>query len=251
MKNPISRILLLGSLLYFLMGLAICYATAGMPKQFLGFLFMPLFSGTVALMLEKTKVDEQISGWFFVFCLQATIVFHYFLFPDGLRNAHIITSILMLIAAVDSGMILSKKQNMVNLISTSIFTISLGLLYEHVQSLMVTAPVILLLIWKFLLGDQLAKIIAHRVEARQLDAFKATVVSLNHEFNNVVAICEATLSKGKIEGNFSAEDSDVLQRNLRRLVDLVKRLRKVERYEELDYFEGRKMVHIPELSEKE
>jgi hypothetical protein len=104
--------------------------------------------------------------------MQATIVVHYYLFPDGHRYAHIITSILMLIAAVDSGMILSKKQNVVNLISTSIFMVSLGFIREHIQSLIVTASVILLLIWKYLLGDQMAKMIARRLGLGSLKLFE-------------------------------------------------------------------------------
>ncbi len=250
MKNPISRLLILGSALYFLMGVAILASTGGQPMEFLGFLLLPIFSSSVGFSLEKLKISAAKSNWAFVFCLQLTVVFHYFLFPHQYKYEHIFSSILMLIASVDCALVLPQRQNRINLISTSIFTAGFGFYYHHAQSLWVTAPVILLLLWKYLLAEQLGKIIAQRVQERQLQAFQATVVSLNHEFNNVVGICEATISKGPWQ-NFTEEDSQILKRNLRRLVDLIKRLRSVERYEELEYIEGRKMLRIPELSEKE
>jgi hypothetical protein len=250
MKNPISRLLIFGSGLYFLMGVALLYSTGGEPLDFLGFLMLPIFSSSVGLGIEKLKVSSAAANWAFVLCLQLTVVFHYFLFPHQYQYEHIFSSILMLIAAVDCVLILPKEQNRINLLSTSVFTIGFGLYFHHAQSLWVTAPVILLLLWKYLLREQLEKIIASQQQERQFQAFQATVVSLNHEFNNVVGICEAAISKGAWQ-KFTEEDAQLLKRNLRRLVDLIKRLRNVERYEELEYFEGRKMLHIPELSEKE
>jgi hypothetical protein len=44
------------------MGLAIWYATSGIPKHFIGFIIMPIFSGSVAFVLEKKNVGEEVSG---------------------------------------------------------------------------------------------------------------------------------------------------------------------------------------------
>lgn len=250
MKNPISRLLLLGSLLYFLMGVALLFSTGGSLVEFVAFFLLPIFSSSVGLVLEKKEVSEELSHWAFVFCMQLTIVVHYFLFPDQYKYEHLISSILMLVASVDCALVLSKNANRLNLASTSLATIGLGFYYHHIQSLFVTGPVILLLVWKYLLGEQLGRIVSRREQERQLQAFRATVVSLNHEFNNVIGICEAAIGKGALS-SLTEEDTQLLKRNMRRLVDLIKRLRKVERYEELEYFEGRKMVHIPELEEKE
>lgn len=250
MKNPISKLLILGSALYFLMGVVLLFSTGGKPVEFVGFFLLPIFSSSVGLVLEKRKVSEEVSQWAFVFCMQLTIIIHYFLFPQQYKYEHLISSILMLIASVDCALVLSKNANRLNLASTSLATIGLGFYYHHIQSLFVTGPVILLLIWKYILGEQLGRIISIREQERQFQAFRATVVSLNHEFNNVIGICEAAIGKGALSA-LTEEETQLLKRNMRRLVDLIKRLRKVERYEELEYFEGRKMVHIPELKEKE
>jgi DNA-binding response OmpR family regulator len=109
-------------------------------------------------------------------------------------------------------------------------------------------------------GVILAKIIAmlrlkamrdEIIQLRQVSAVQGIIVTLSHEFNNVVFICNIQLSRiekllSKIPKDFSDELKHInkLTTGLTRLTDLINKVKTINEYKEANYTDSVSMVDI-------
>jgi DNA-binding response OmpR family regulator len=109
-------------------------------------------------------------------------------------------------------------------------------------------------------GVILAKIIAmlrlkamrdEIIQLRQLSAVQGIIVTLSHEFNNVVFICNIQLTRvekllNKIPKDFSDELKHInkLTTGLTRLTDLISKVKTIKEYKEDTYADNTSMVNI-------
>ena len=187
-------------------------------------------------------------SWTFLVSNQLSLAYVYFCFPQGDERLQILASALMLVAVVDAAVLMTPAVQVASHWITAISTAMALYLQPQFFVLLVLGPVLLLLIWKVFLNWQLRLMLEKQIKARQFEAFRATVVTLNHEFNNVAAICDVVIAKIRTElagePQAKAEDLTMLERNLKRLVVLIKQLRGLKSYSEVVYQGDVKMVDL-------
>jgi phosphoglycerate-specific signal transduction histidine kinase len=89
------------------------------------------------------------------------------------------------------------------------------------------------------------------IQLRQLSAVQGIIVTLSHEFNNVVFICNIQLTRvekllNKIPKDFSDELKHInkLTTGLTRLTDLISKVKTIKEYKEDTYADNTSMVNI-------
>lgn len=80
-----------------------------------------------------------------------------------------------------------------------------------------------------------------KAETGKLETFKATVASLNHEFNNIIQMVDSYLELAERKEN-TTELRTKLETVMYRLVDKIKAFKKVDKIEFEDYTEETKML---------
>jgi DNA-binding response OmpR family regulator len=83
------------------------------------------------------------------------------------------------------------------------------------------------------------------IKFKQLAAMDSMVVTLNHEFNNVVAILNGKLSLfRKTLDESKKENVEPLRKSLARLVSLIKKVKSIKEYREVEYSGDTKMIDL-------
>lgn len=251
-RQQLELVLLYGALLYNGLGVA-AYLVGEVrdPSAYLGFPLELILNFSLAFALARSRWEGQVPSLFVATGVVYCVAHTFFFFPATTGGVfHGIVCFGLLMAAVDVSILLTTRVGLVLQLSAIALTVPLIRNVEGFGSLVVAAPLLLLLAWKFGLYCHVRVNQAEREQQRQQEAFRATVVTLNHEFNNLSAICQPLLQRIRGgPGAFESDELDMLDRNLRRLVKAVKSLRSVKRYEEVAYVGETKMVRIEEEKE--
>ncbi|MCO5142229.1 MAG: hypothetical protein M9962_03965 [Oligoflexia bacterium] len=246
--NKQAIIMLIGATAYGLLGLIVIKELNLPLSRGVGYFSLMMLSICVVLSMSTLRLKQSyFSLWLFIIC-QLTLGNTFFYFPLFGGEGHIICCIVMLIAVVDCGVLMPTRLMTMNHIFSAMQTSILIFWIPDFQNMLIIGPVGLLLIWKFVVNLGWQKMSYENVKNRQLEAFRATVVTLSHEFNNVVAICDillkSILEKKESSVVLSGEKLNTLERNLKRIVGLIKKLRQAKKYEEVQYLGRIAMLHM-------
>ena len=83
------------------------------------------------------------------------------------------------------------------------------------------------------------------ISLRQVSAMKSVVVTLNHEFNNIVSILLGRTGEFKKVLNESQQEHvQVFESSLLRLIKLIKKVREIEKFSQSDYAQNVSMIEL-------
>lgn len=98
---------------------------------------------------------------------------------------------------------------------------------------------------------QQVKIRKELLSLKQVAAVKSVIVTLNHEFNNIVTILMGRLTGFKrVLSDADKEQVVPLEKNLLRLVKLIKKISEIEKYGHTEYTDGTEMIDLAESVDK-
>lgn len=247
---PIATLQFASSVLYALLGLFLFANFGGEFKDYWGFFLIPALGLVSAFYIRARKPTALVSSYLFLASNHMALLFVQFFFPETSHKfAHPLSSCLLLVAVVDAGLVMVRPARLANYAGLGFSLLAVLLFSPEIRDVKFFGPMILLLAWKVLVNFYFGQVLEAQLKAKQLQAFRATVVTLNHEFNNVAAIVAGLLHKINPERahQISIEESDLamLDRNLHRLVRLIKQFRSLKAYEEIEYLGEVKMVELP------
>jgi hypothetical protein len=249
-RQQIESMLLLAAILHLVLA-AIAYYVGEdrAPLSYAGFLGSFVMNTSFFFILRRRGGEGELPSFFAAITSIYFLAHAYFFYPARWGGIfHAALGICMLIAVIDVSVLLRTRAALLLQGSALILTLAALSSMKAFGGPYVIGPVLVLLAWKISLYVHVRESQAERERLRQLEAFRATVVTLNHEFNNVSAICQPLLQKLRsLEGGAASMDEadfEMLERNLARLVKSIKGLRKIERYEEVVYVGDTKMVSL-------
>lgn len=249
-RTQIQSVLVVGTLLYLLLApIAYYVGEVREPVYYYSFPALALMNTVSVYLLRTRRWDGEVPSFLLVASCCVALSHAYFFFPARSGGVfHAVMAFGMFNAMVDVSTVLKKRASITMLIFTAVATVGALLATPGFSGPVVAGPVLVLFLWKLLLFVRFRESQAVREKTRQMEAFRATVVTLNHEFNNVSAICQTLLRKIRASAApeliTEAEDFDMLERNLERMVKSIKALRKIESYEEVVYVGSTKMVDL-------
>lgn len=249
-RTQIQSVLIVGTLLYLLLApIAYYVGEVREPVYYVPFLVLTVMNSVSVYFLRTRHWDGEVPSFLLVASCSGALSHAYFFYPALSGSVfHAVMAFGMFNAMVDVSTVLRRRASITMLAFTAVATVGALLTTPGFAGPVVAGPVVVVFLWKVLLFVRFRESQALREKTRQMEAFRATVVTLNHEFNNVSAICQTLLRK--IRGSAApaviteAEDLDMLERNLERMVKSIKALRKIESYEEVVYVGSTKMVDL-------
>lgn len=254
MHNHVKQIRVLhlaGATLYLIFGFLLSLkVSASSLSDWLGFGFVAILSYGFAAW-EFTRPMGKYSPSVLLFCSNQLAMINMLFFTPKFDNpeVYVFCSALLMVGVVDAAIVLKRRIMVLSHWAMALIVLAALVLRQEFQKDYIVGTVLILLAWKFMINTRMKRSFDEKVKTRQLEAFRATVVTLNHEFNNLAAICQSVMYKLRADagsGKAVAEsDLAMLERNLNRLVSLIKKLRELESYEEVTYVGSVKMLELP------
>lgn len=240
----------IGGALFGSLGLLLFISLGGSLQSYLPFALLALLAVGLGLLSVARSWGEVKTSYSLLLTNLLALSIVLFLFPNQEHPfAHALCSALMLVAVVDGSLVMAERPRWLCHGAVAVSFVLLVAIFPAARDWQILGPLVLLVVWKSLVNLSFGHALEKRLKRNQLEAFQATVVTLNHEFNNVAAVTDGLLKKIHDQKNqaVNLEPSDLamLDRNLKRLVQLIKRFRGLKAYEEIEYVGAVKMVELP------
>jgi len=240
----------IGGALFGALGLLLFISLGGSLQSYLPFALLAFLAIALGLVSVVRSWSELRTSYSLLFTNLVALLIVLFLFPNQKHPfAHALCSALMLVAVVDGSLVMAARPRWICSGVVAISVVLLVAFFPAARDWQILGPLVLLVAWKSLVNLSFGRALEAKLKRNQLEAFQATVVTLNHEFNNVAAVTDGILKKvhhQKMQAvTLEPADVEMLDRNLKRLVQLIKRFRGLKAYEEIEYVGAVKMVELP------
>jgi len=249
------RVLLLAAApIYTLFGLFLLHEYNGEKIDYLRLL--PIFCLYVAfggtLYLKRFENSDFLPQVFAL--IMATLVVANTLFQP-LKYTHssvyFLSIVIITTAVIDVSALLKKGAALLNICVVVAIFLAQAIRAESLHNVSIIGPLTAFLAWQIIMQLKITEIFGQVIDAKQFAAYRSTVVMLNHEFNNVNAVCLMLLEDVVDEESALKSPSPTqmkhLEKNIRRLSDLIQTVSNLSTFVEVDYIKnGSPMVKVKE-----
>ncbi len=203
-----------------------------------------LFLTSLGRLLES-KNDHQFIGRLFSIastCVMANLILVVVATGSSLLNLYFV--VILGLGVMDLIWLMSRRLVYYNYMIAvlPIFYVALTLDFRRAGpevNIMIIIPVVALILWRIVSSIMQGLVFKNQVDHHRLGAYQSTVVSLKHEFRNTVSIINILLKRkeGRLE-----ETQSMLERNLKRVLELIEKVSSLTKYKETSYLGKTKMV---------
>jgi len=211
-------------------------------------------TGVACLAVGRVLLQKYGNGVMFIISSLFVMVNTYILSNAHLYTDHdLIFSMVLMFGILEFGWLMTPVLVTVLYSCCTVFTIF------SVKSATATShftiyalvPLVILIVWKGVNTHFQHRAYKDQLQLARFRAFQATVVRLNHEFNNIGAIILGFLDVLKNE-HASEKEIDRLSFSLNRFLKIIKQIKRTNHYQEEHYGLSAKMVSLnPEVREDE
>jgi len=242
-NSPIPRLMLVAAPIYTLFGACLLYGFGGQKADYFRyFVILCVHLSLAALLFLKQLKNKNILPSVFGLIGNILAVANTLFQPlEYCSNPSYFLSVVIICAsAIETSVFLERKIAYLNIAGIITLFFAQAIRAPSLHELAILGPLIAFLLWECIMEVKIIEVLAEVIRARELNAYRSTIVTLNHEFNNANAACLLLLEhmEQQQSGLPSLEMRAQLKMSLERVSGLIKRVSKLRELKQVPYVSG-------------